>query len=56
MLFYVERVGYCGGQHASEREVNDLVNNNKFDSIICNYGTLADLFYIIKKVILPTIK
>lgn len=56
MLFYVDRIGYCGGQHASEREVNDLVNNNKFDSVICNYGTLTDLFNVIKRVILPTIK
>lgn len=56
MLFYVDRIGYCGGQHASEREVNELVINNKFDSVICNFGTLPDLFNTIKKTILPKIK
>ena len=33
------------GLHPSEQEVIDLLNNNKYDYIINNSGSLKDLFY-----------
>lgn len=36
------------GHHASEKEVSELVSNNKFDYIIDNKGSLEDLFNALK--------
>lgn len=37
------------GSHASEREIQELQDNNAFDLVIQNNGTLKDLFKSIKK-------
>ena len=48
-IFYVSRPGYTFGQHASEKEMSELLSNNQYDYIIKNNGTQRDLFNSIKK-------
>jgi len=44
IVIYVKRPGIEAGSHASEREVADLLEQNKYDFIIDNNGSLEDLF------------
>lgn len=44
IVIYIERDGTEPGSHTSEREVIELKEDNKFDYIINNNGTLKDLF------------
>lgn len=46
---YVNRSGYGFGQHASELEMRELFEENQYNYIIENSGTLKDLFNEIKK-------
>lgn len=48
IIVYVSRPGYTFGQHASEREMSELLTNNQYDIIIENDGTQEDLFNKIK--------
>ena len=41
---YVMRPGTIPGNHASEKEIIDLYNENKFDAVVLNDGSLEDLF------------
>lgn len=50
-IIYIHRPDCTPGQHQSEREVIELLNNGEFDYIVLNDGTLEDLFYNIKKLI-----
>lgn len=55
LLIYVNRPGCVPGNHASEREVYELYQQNKFEYILENNGDLKDLFYKIKDGISKTI-
>ena len=44
----IDREGCNPGNHASEKEIEDLYKNDKFDWIIRNDGTLEDLFNNLK--------
>jgi dephospho-CoA kinase len=46
----VDRIGCEFGQHASEREMEELLNNNKYDYVIQNNGSIQDLFNHIKEI------
>lgn len=48
-VIYVDRPGCEFGQHASEREMEELLNSNKYDLIIHNDGSAKDLFNQIKE-------
>ena len=48
---YIQRDSAKPGAHASEREVVELYNQNKFDYIVDNNGTLKDLFNNLKKTV-----
>lgn len=50
ITIYIDRGG-VPGSHQSEREVVDLANDNKFDYVINNNGTLRDLFYKTSKLL-----
>lgn len=47
-IVYVSRPGYTFGQHASEREMSELLANNEYDFVIENNGTQKDLFDKVK--------
>lgn len=47
-LIYIYRPGIQPGNHASEKEVIDLLNDKEFDFIIKNDSSLKVLFYKIK--------
>lgn len=49
-VIFINRKTAKPGTHASEREVIDLLNNNEFDYIVDNNGSLKDLFNNIKKI------
>lgn len=49
LVIYVDRPGCEFGQHASEREMEELLNSNKYDLIIHNDGSAKDLFNQIKE-------
>lgn len=49
LVIYVDRPGCEFGQHASEREMEELLNSNKYDLIIHNDGSAKDLFNKIKE-------
>lgn len=51
IVIYIDRPGTVPGTHSSEREVIDLLNEDKFDYIISNNKTFKDLFNQIKKCI-----
>ena len=51
LTIYIQRNSAKPGTHASEREVIDLYENNAFDYIIENNGTLKDLFNNLKKIV-----
>lgn len=48
-VIYVDRPGCEFGQHASEREMEELLNSNKYDLVIHNDGSAKDLFNKIKE-------
>lgn len=48
---YIKRDTAVPGSHASEKEVLELLEENKFDNIIDNNGTLEDLFNNLKKIV-----
>lgn len=50
ITIYIDRKGKPGN-HASEREIVDLNNENKFHYRIDNTGTLKDLFYQTSKLV-----
>ena len=51
IVIYVNRPGYEFGQHASEREMKELLENNKYDFIIDNNSSVEDLFEQVKYVV-----
>lgn len=50
IVIYVSRPHYTFGQHASEREMEELLNNNKYDYIIENDGSIEDLFENVREI------
>lgn len=51
IVIYIERPECVPGSHSSEREVLDMKEQNLFDFIIRNDGSLKDLFDSIKNII-----
>lgn len=51
IVIYVNRPNYEFGQHASEREMKELFENNKYDFIIDNFGSMEDLFNQVKELV-----
>ena len=49
IVIYVNRPNYEFGQHASEREMKELLENDKYDFIINNNGSIEDLFNQVKE-------
>ena len=49
VVIYVNRPNYEFGQHASEREMKELLENDKYDFIINNNGSIEDLFNQVKQ-------
>lgn len=47
-LIYISRQGTEVGNHASEKEVVEMLNNQEFDIVVYNNSTLKDLFYKLK--------
>jgi hypothetical protein len=50
IVIYVNRPNYEFGQHASEREMKELLENDKYDFIIDNNGSIEDLFNQVKNI------
>ena len=50
ITIYIDRKGEPGN-HASEKEIVDLNNENRFHYRINNTGTLRDLFYQTSKLV-----
>ena len=50
IVIYINRPNYEFGQHASEREMKELLENDKYDFIIDNNGSIEDLFNQAKNV------
>lgn len=50
-IIYVSRPGFEFGQHASEREMEELLNTNQYDCIIDNNGSVEDLFNKVKSLL-----
>lgn len=50
IVIYVNRPNYEFGQHASEREMKELLENDKYDVIIDNNGSIEDLFNQVKNI------
>ena len=48
VIIYIKRYSAKPGSHASEREMVDLYNQDKFDYVIDNNGSLKDLFNNLK--------
>lgn len=51
IVIYVNRPNYEFGQHASEREMKELLENDKYDFIIDNNGSIEDLFNQVKNIV-----
>lgn len=51
VVIYINRPNYEFGQHASEREMKELLENDKYDFIINNNGSIEDLFNQVKELI-----
>lgn len=49
IVIYISRKSTQVGNHASEKEVIDMLNNNQFDIVINNDLDKSDLFYKLKK-------
>ena len=50
IIIYVSRSGYTFGQHASEKEMSELLSNGQYEYVIDNDGTQKDLFNEIKQI------
>lgn len=50
-VIHITRNGYNAGLHASEKELEELLNNKKYDVLLENNGTLKDLFNQCKTII-----
>ena len=50
-IIYISRSSSKPGTHASEREVIELFNENQFDYIVPNEGTLKELFNNLKTLV-----
>lgn len=50
-IIYISRPGCNPGNHQSEKEVIELLDNNQFDYVVYNNGSLKDLFNNLKKLI-----
>lgn len=50
-IIYIAREGCNPGNHASEKEVIELLNDAKFDYVIDNNGSLEQLFNNLKEVV-----
>lgn len=48
ICIYVQRPGYSFGEHASEKEMSELLQNDKYNYVIENSGNIKDLFNIAK--------
>ena len=51
IVIYVNRPNYQFGEHASEKEMKELLENNKYDFIIDNNSSIEDLFKQVKHVV-----
>ena len=51
IVLFIVRPGFTFGQHASEREMEDLLTSNRYDYIIYNNGSLKDLFNKLKHIL-----
>ena len=51
ITIYIQRDSAIPGNHSSEREVLELYNDNKFDYVVKNNGTLKDLFNNLKQLL-----
>ena len=51
IIIYINRPDHEFGQHASEREMKELLENNKYDFIINNDGSVEDLFNQVKELV-----
>lgn len=51
LIIHIVRDGISVGFHASEKEIEDLYNNNKYDILLNNNGTLKDLFYSCRDIV-----
>ena len=51
VVIYINRPNYEFGQHASEREMKELLENDKYDFIIDNNGSIEDLFNQVKELV-----
>ena len=49
ITIYINRPNYQFGEHASEKEMKDLLENNQYDCIIDNDGSIKELFNKIKE-------
>ena len=50
VVIYISRPDHEFGQHASEREMKELLENNKYDFVINNNGSIEDLFNQVKNI------
>ena len=51
IIIYINRPNYEFGQHASEREMKELLESDKYDFIIDNNGSIEDLFNQVKELV-----
>ena len=47
-IIYIHRNGCKPGNHASEKEIQEMLENSQYDTIILNNGSLEDLFNKLK--------
>ena len=50
ICIYVQRPNYMFGEHASEKEMSELLYNDEYDYVINNSGSIKDLFNKIKEI------
>ena len=50
-IIYIDRPECVPGNHASEKEVIELLNDNKFDYVVDNSGDLSQLFNNLKDIV-----
>ena len=48
IVIYIDRPGYEFGQHASEREMKELLENKEYDFIVINNSSIKRLFNEVK--------
>lgn len=49
-IIHIVRSGHTAGLHASEKELEELLNTKKYNMLLENNGTLKDLFYACKSI------